>query len=569
MKGKILKLSMIPLLALGIFGCGSDHTGSDSGDSQHNGSDTSMTQNRYDELLSYGVTPPLPPEYYDDNVTVSQTADEILSDDTNISNLDMGLVQQLSLQPSSLLNGISWNDNDMEVLPILDQPLSLLIIADASFMEALEPLKDHKNAINMPTALKSWQSLVQTFAAYGVDDPERLKQAIAYYKKNASINYVMLVGDSDMFPVRYCKNYATAGNYWTPTDLYYADLLKEDGSFDTWDANGNHIFCETKAVEAYPQGGLINIDEIDGRMDVVVGRVPASSVSEVNNYVQKVMAYENNTTGGNWKKNALMIVPGEFSVSGDVFQYRDSYPGSLSLKEDIAKHFESYLLTVNRAYYTQMTLTKEEIKEQINAGVGYVNFAGHGSRNGWWLGTEDGTSLGFFDRTDIDHLSNQNRYPIVFSTACDTGKYYNNKAYRDEGNSEVMMNSALDKNPPAPNPIQPSSYDVDSMAEAFLLSHNNSGAIAFIGSTEASQRKGQTLDRYFSHVYAQKMAHTHFLGDIWKLTNYLYIDDQQVDMRREESSDWTASNPFEHLLKYHLFGDPSLRITVPELEPIN
>src|SRR4051812_29638378 len=73
-------------------------------------------------------------------------------------------------------------------------------------------------------------------AGKGADDPERLKRFLfdRWIVGNRALTYVLLVGDADAMPVRYMvldRNTDAAFNYaFYPSDLYYADLAKPDGS---------------------------------------------------------------------------------------------------------------------------------------------------------------------------------------------------------------------------------------------------------------------------------------------------------------------------------------------------
>lgn len=140
--------------------------------------------------------------------------------------------------------------------------------------------------------------------------PERIKRGIADYQQRYGIQYVMLVGDSHNFPVRYQvtdrrqerqTGLASIGAYYA-SDLYYADLYDEDGNFETWDYNGNHYYGELWG-EYYK--GPTNHDQIDMIPDVAVGRVPASNDNEVTNYVNKVIDYEQPSIYDDWMSNAL------------------------------------------------------------------------------------------------------------------------------------------------------------------------------------------------------------------------------------------------------------------------
>ncbi len=78
-----------------------------------------------------------------------------------------------------------------------------------------------------------------------------------------------------------------------PSDLYYADLYDSDGAFDDWDADadgyyGEHGISSNCATNRY----LVNIDHVDLHPDIAVGRVPASTLEEIEGYVAKVIKYE-------------------------------------------------------------------------------------------------------------------------------------------------------------------------------------------------------------------------------------------------------------------------------------
>ena len=173
--------------------------------------------------------------------------------------------------------------------------LDLLVLGDESFLEALASLKEHKDDTGIITYVQSWQSL--NYSMPGYDEPERLKWGIHLYRLYCDIKYVMLVGDCDKLPVRYVKGYNSEwGINYLPSDLYYADLYDESYSFDDWDYDNDHEHGEFDYA-----GGTdiisVNLDKIDMHPDIMVGRVPASSVQEVETYVDKVITYELSATG--------------------------------------------------------------------------------------------------------------------------------------------------------------------------------------------------------------------------------------------------------------------------------
>ena len=97
---------------------------------------------------------------------------------------------------------------------------------------------------------------------------------------------MLLVGDVDVLPVRYMvldRITPAAFDYaFYPSDLYYADLAKKDGSFEDWNARQDAFhagyFGEVRGEKNKRDG--INYDQIDYLPEVAVGRWPVSTPDE-------------------------------------------------------------------------------------------------------------------------------------------------------------------------------------------------------------------------------------------------------------------------------------------------
>lgn len=565
MKKRIFGLYTTLMYMLILVGCGGSSTEDTS---------RSQVQDEQLDLLERGFVLSTP---Y--GLEVQETlpiSSQIVEENTDSENLNYNLTHDYNwtLIPNTMLQGIQPIQS-IDFTQLESTETDLFIISHKDFVEELEPLKQHKNATGMLTKIFSWQKLVTQFD--GRDDAEKIKKAIAYYAQKLKIQYVMLVGDVDKFPVRYCKVYDNVhwGDGWVSTDLYYADIYKND-TFASWDENKNNLFCESTSTESNPTGKLLNLDQIEAGVDIPVGRIPASTANEVANYVNKIIEYEN---GGyeDYMNNALLLVPGDDKGN-------DTYPNSTILKDYVAKQFSDSSINVIKKYHN---LRSEDISNVIENGVGLINFAGHGAPWGWDFGYNNiDSKWTSFSINSIFSLRNQNRFPIVFSVACSTGRYIFDKKFKAKDGEDFDLSVTCRYDPendiqgclpapkanssaeyiPEPNATQPPEYDLDSMAEFFLVKNIENGAIGFIGSTDATQGAAQTIDQYFSYIYSlgfllrkDTTLTNPTLGGFWKYTINTYRSNH-VNMNEQESSDWTKSIPFGHLLKYHLFGDPSLRI---------
>jgi rhodanese-related sulfurtransferase len=177
---------------------------------------------------------------------------------------------------SSLSSGIAYAGN-----------YELLIIAPDEFIDELKLLKDFKDATGRPTILLSLSEIYSNPSCTGVDAPEKIKKCIAHYEKSTGIEYVMLVGDCDKFPVRFVCIHTPERDKYTrgfePADLYYADLSRPDGDFDDWDIDNDGLYAERN----YYKNGEMNLDKVNFYPEIAVGRIPASNLTEVTTYIKR------------------------------------------------------------------------------------------------------------------------------------------------------------------------------------------------------------------------------------------------------------------------------------------
>ena len=417
------------------------------------------------------------------------------------------------------------------------------------FEAVLQPLIQHKNNTGMPTVLMTLEELYETPALRGRDHPEIIKKGIAKAKLRWGIKYVMLVGDSDRFPVRYTRIHDLGhwGHGFAPSDLYYADLFRSNGSFDSWDYDDDDLFGEMQGN--FPQNAQdLNQDRVDLIPDVAIGRVPASNKAELERYVSKIINYETNAAAP-WFKNALL-------VTGD-------YPGSNGTNDFIGTQLASKSFTLNKQYHDQVwpTTTTENqrwaiIENALDQGVGFLSYVGHGSGTG--TAKDGGLWGGWYRHYRIPHLNNQDRLPIIFSAACDTGMFhYGHGPYFAKWGFlyDTPINPPKYRWAPEPTSFSPEAYDKDTLAEHFLVK-NTGGGIAFIGSYTGTQGGSHTLAKNFFKAYASGID---VLGDVWNQAISQFVTGVINNLSYPGHS-WRTAATYHHIQKMLLFGDPSLRI---------
>jgi Peptidase family C25 len=423
----------------------------------------------------------------------------------------------------------------------------LLVIGPENWRNILERFARYKNDTGMSASVLTIERIGADFN--GVDIPEKIKRAIEAHHRLHSTHYVLLAGDVDQCPVRYIKAVNTEwGTKWYPSDLYYADLYKSDGSFDNWDADQDGIIGELNFKETGSHLKF-NIDRINVYPDVAVGRVPASTEGELNTYLDKVMSYEfaaresvwyNNPSS--WFKRALFVVDGGDDPFGDETQSEQQAAPLIDAGIQVLRLYQ------DSEPWKSADPPKRaaEINKQLNLGVGFLHYMGHGNTNLY---------AGWYHTNDIVSLTNQGKLPIVIALSCYTGRFHN-----DRDNYEMLMGgdwtgtTSPTPERPEPSPVQPSKHDRDSMAEAFLVKRKT-GAIAYIGAVSKVAHGGKPLGKYFSEAY-KTMSKPPILGAMWKqaLTRFT---DHELGGGVIGMGGYYA---FIHVHKMMLFGDPSLRV---------
>jgi hypothetical protein len=244
--------------------------------------------------------------------------------------------------------------------------IDYLIITREMFIGEAEALKSHKESGGLTVAIASDDNITK-YA--GRDVAEKIRNCIIDYYENKGIKWVLLMGDVDPetpmevdkgweMPTRYMWNpddYIGDGNY-TTTDYYYAGL---DG---TWDADSDDKFGESKLYST--------VDEADWYPEVFVGRITATTTTEMATQIQKIIDFSSEPV-------TTMLMCGAIS---------DDDTDEKELKEYIKQSFVPKTVTTGGLYESDHTLTETNIIKVINKyQPRVINSASHGSYTGLWL----------------------------------------------------------------------------------------------------------------------------------------------------------------------------------------
>ncbi|GHT62353.1 peptidase C25 [Bacteroidia bacterium] len=321
-------------------------------------------------------------------------------------------------------------------------------------------------------------------------------------------------------------------------------LFFGDGVFDNRHLTSAMAKLDTKYYlltyqmkESVNEGGSYGSDDYFGLLEdksgtsltanlcLGIGRFPVSSVTQAEDAVNKVIAYMDNTQGGNWKSKLVFTAddldrdtPHSFNDSGSSHVYQadflsrymdETYPEYI-----LYKYFMDVYQPVVVNGKTTYPDAKKAFLNTLNNGCFLVNYTGHGSTTSW--SAEDMLKI-----TDIRQMNFQN-LPVWITATCDFGWF------------DGINTSAGE--------------------EAFL--NKKSGAIALYTTSRVV---------YSSENFAINK----------KLVQYLFTTDPSGkhlrlgDVLRKSKNDLTGANK----LNYVLLGDPALELNYPvmnvQVETIN
>ncbi len=426
----------------------------------------------------------------------------------------------------------------------------LVIVTPERFEDALSDYVRHKQG-QLPVRLAALEPILEDTA--GADDPERLKRFLYGLWEKGQVQYVLLVGDADVLPVRYMvldRITPAAFDYaFYPSDLYYADLGKRDGSFEDWNGQKDsyHADYYGEVRGEKNKDDAINFDAIDYLPEIAVGRWPVSSAGDVEVIADKTIRYERGLVEGRRDHPQRIAL---VSVSGwvDSRPALDAAAALLSPEWVVEKRYFSD----EQATYETPLPTAKEVIALMNEGVGVICHAGHGENLLWHRS---------FALKDLDAVENADRLPIVFSAGCHTARFATLPPYEPYIDVHGTEHKGTDHGqvfkepPPPPAPYQRGPHNPPGLGEG-LLRNGPTGAVAYIGCNTGSQPCALTLLEGFVAGLREER-----LGDGWNhAIHHYYAKERLADLR--PTSSWYPPSIFFQGMKFMLFADPSLVLPV-------
>jgi hypothetical protein len=241
----------------------------------------------------------------------------------------------------------------------------MLVVCHEKFKSAMKPFVLHKNEMGLKTEMMVIRKM----------DFDSLQGMVREYIGNHDdTKFLLLVGDIDYVPYRYFIGKQVTG----ATD---------------------HTFA--------PEGTA---------GDYITGRFSCETVEEAEAMVTRSILYDHMRAEQSWSKNALIIASNNIysdpmgeKVGLDI----PDYEFALKLEEILKPVGLSTIVLVDKD--TINLMDNKEVISTINNGCSFINYTGHGDPESWVTSN--------FSREDAWNLKNANKWPFIFSTACQVGNY--------------------------------------------------------------------------------------------------------------------------------------------------
>ena len=257
--------------------------------------------------------------------------------------------------------------------PFLEDDGEMLVICADQFMESMQPFVEWKNKSGRPTTMVS-------VTTAGGNNADAIKSYISNYYNDANhdLVYVLFVGDYEHItphPFTYTGGYSPTTEY---SDIWFGML------------EGN---------DYYPE--------------VFVGRFSAQTNAHVTSQVNKVLFYErdmqSDATFGDKGLGIGCVGAGSGHFGEDDYQHIDY------IRDTLLHYTYTTVTDLHENGGSGNNATASGISSVINSGVSVINYCNHGSETGWGVAN--------YSCSNVNALTNDNKYPIVFSVACLVGKF--------------------------------------------------------------------------------------------------------------------------------------------------
>lgn len=398
-----------------------------------------------------------------------------------------------------------------------------LAVNESKFRSVPDPVKVENSDIHgtspggeyLIVTVKEFREQAQKLADYRSNGSwEKLSTQIVY------MDEIYNEFSSGMLDPTALRNFLKYAYFNWETRPFYV-LFFGDGDYDYLNIEGLNInFIPTyqtvnsfDEVYSYPTDDYYaRVSGDDKRLDFAIGRLNIQSVGDAEVIVGKIIEYEMESEKGLWRNKITLVADDGLTTTGNDGRIHTSQSETLANSHippyfDLNKLYLSAFPTVSTGLGRRKPQVNEEIINSVNNGTLLLNFIGHGNPEVW---THE---VVFEKNVSIQQFKND-KYFFLTAATCDFGKYDDPT---DQSGTEEMV-------------LKYKSGSIGGLSAVRPVYSNSNAALAYL--------YYDFLLGYRDSIYLPRT-----IGEA-----YYYLKQTRININDE---------------KFHLFGDPALRLNEP------
>ncbi|MFC3417652.1 type IX secretion system sortase PorU [Algoriphagus hitonicola] len=314
-----------------------------------------------------------------------------------INTSEIYLFDESDIQPIEQISPLEFNLRLSTAWP------DLLIISPDLLLNAAESLRIHKLSQGIFAEVISLQSIYDEFG-YGNPDPVAIRNFIAWhFHQEGQLKNVLLFGKGTFdYKSKLGGRPNLIPTYTSRNSLNPLTTFSSDDFFGLID---------------FGQGEWIESREGDELLQIGVGRLPVINAREASIVVQKIINYESNSSGLQWKRNFTLMA----DDADNNIHLRDAESHSQFLAANHPEFSQTKLYLdryeqINDGTSQRIPEAKEALKSALEEGTLFLNYIGHGNET--TLAAEQ-----IFRVEDIQDWPNHKNLPLWVTATCEFGRH--------------------------------------------------------------------------------------------------------------------------------------------------
>jgi hypothetical protein len=379
------------------------------------------------------------------------------------------------------------------------QPTSLVIVTHPLFRQQADSLADfHRTQTNLSVTVVDVNQIFTEFAC-GQRDLTSIRDFMKMlYDRGApnhSPRYLLLFGDGSYDP----KNRITVNDNFIPPyeSSEYLSSIMSYVSDDYFGIMGDSVG-----------------NDMNGNIDIGIGRLPVSSVQQARDVLNKIKRYSslNDSTLADWKNTITFVA--DNPDSNLHLQQADELADTVKKKYpvfNVKKLYNDAYRFISSPSGLRSPDCEDAIDKTVMEGTAVFSYTGHGGEDGW-SDTKICTVM------DMNTWNNNYRLPVFITATCEFGRF--------------------------DNPARPTGGEL-------IITKPDGGGIAIFTTTRKSFASSniQLAASFFSHLKSLNSDANQRMGDLMRIVK-------------------NENNNNVYIRNFVLLGDPAQDISFPILQAV-